>query len=111
MHPKWTIALLTIFIIFGLMGGVLEQQYLGNEPGLLWQLMEAPEITTISNPLTFAVSFASKAWTVIKIIWQAFSWDYAMLTGYWIILRVLGWAFSAAIILSLLLAMRGVSSG
>jgi len=113
MSIKWTVALMMAFVIFSLLAGVIEQEYLGsNKVGLLQQLMTAPEVTTINNPLTVVFTFVKVLWNIVKVLWAAFWWDYAFFQGYWVIFKyAIFWPISIALILALVMAVRGVGSG
>jgi len=112
LATKWLVALMTAFIVLSLLSGIIEQEYLGNSTaGLLSQVITRPEVTEVNNPLTFVATFVTQIWQILKVVWQAFTWDYAFFDGYWAIVRyAIFMPISVGMIVSLLMALRGVSS-
>ena len=113
MSIKWIIGLMTAFIILSLLSGIIEMQYLGtSDAGILNSIITAPEVVSFNNPLTAVYTFASFAWNMTKALWAAFWWDYAFFQGYWVIFKyAIFWPISVGIIVAIVLAIRGVSSG
>ena len=106
--------LMTAFVVLTLMSAAIEQSTNADDTALqrLQTIMERPEVTEINNPLSFAITFAKKVWSVIKLIWKALWWDYAFFTGVWSIVKyAIFWPISVGMVFSLLIVMRGVASG
>lgn len=111
MSPKWTILILMVWLVLALLGGIIEGAYMGtNESSALNTLLNTPLVTS-NNPV----------WGFIQTIFDFDTWsalahmaffDFAMFEG---TMAIFQWIFffplSIAFMLSLLLAIRGTSSG
>lgn len=112
MNPKWVIGIVTLWLILGLLGGVIENAYLGSD--------EQSKLNTLMTPL-----LAESTWDFIgKMVtalitpawWGAlvgmFMFDFAMFTGAMVIFQwILFLPLATGVIISFTLAIiRGVGS-
>jgi len=112
VHPKWLIGMGMLFVVGSLWSGICEQQYLGNETaGVFWSMLNTFDSLNFSNPLSAGWSLFVGTWAMIKCAFQMLLWDYAFLTGYFVILRVFLITISVGIVISIVLALKGASSG
>lgn len=92
-----------------------EAQYddLGNRIGTVSTLdkLMTPEFSEMTNPVSFVVGVFNVVWDYLGVLWNMLWWDYAMFTGVWSIFKYFGWCISLGVIVSLVLAIRGTSSG
>lgn len=99
-----------LYVVGALISLTLEGQYLGaTEAGVLHQLMN-PEFGSFTNPLTAIGGFFIMVWNWIQALWAVFTWDYCFFEGSLKIFRYVGWAGSIAMIVALVLAVRGTGS-
>jgi hypothetical protein len=113
MHPKWIIFFMTTFILLTIFSGVLEMTYVGtSEQGTLLSSVTALGNLRWTDAVTIFVSGIRALGIVVRLIFGALFWDYSFFTGTWQILR---WAFffpiSVGFVFSVILAVRGTSSG
>ena len=116
MSPKWLIGVLIMFLMCSIFSGIIEMTYLGEEEKSVFERLLFVEVFTtdsawegiknvfvgvFTNPLEF-----------MDALWDIFTFNYAMYTGDYIIVRYLLLTITAALVISLVLAIvRGVSSG
>jgi len=113
MNPKWMIGIITLWLMLGLIGGIIEYAYLG-EGG------ETSKLEVLIAPL-LANSIGGFIGSVVTAVttmdwWSAlvgmFLMDFAMFTGVWVIVQ---WVFflplvaavSISFVITLLQIVRG----
>jgi len=120
---KWTVALVTLFVLCALTCGILEYQFMAvgitnaegeseivSGSGVLYDLMTVPRLDT-SNPIGFAWSAVVITGSFVGALWNMLWFNYSFFTGAWSIVRmVVFWPLSIAMILSIILAIRGTTS-
>lgn len=112
MPPKWIIAMSMTFVVCMLINGWIEMQYLGNaNAGVLHTLFTGYQEIEFTNPIIAIGSFVSVAWTYIRLVFAVLTWDYAFFHDAWEIFRYIFMCISIGITVSLVLAVRGTSSG
>jgi len=112
MSTKWLIGLTTLFIILTIASNIIEQAYLGTgETGTIWNVMKSFQAINFSNPLTAVGGIIIAVIDLVKGIFAMLTFDYAFFTGVWEVFRWLFMSISLGIVVSLVLAIRGVSSG
>jgi len=86
----------------------LEKQYAGTGLVDTFFALMRPDFTAGGNiPI---VGFFIVIWEWIQALWSVFWWDYSFFVGAWSILKYLGWCVSIGIVVSIVMAIRGVSS-
>lgn len=112
MRTSWLIGMLMLFTILTIVSGIIEQTYLGaDEAGTIWGAMSSFQAIEFTNPLTAVGGLIIAATDLTQALFKAFIFNYSFLTGIWFVFRILGCCISAGIVVSLILAIRGVSSG
>ena len=125
MRITLLIGLATLWLIGTLISLTLEGSYIGQESqfamdgvnqvevGTLSSLdkLMSPEFSEMTNPISFVVGVFNIVWDYLGVIWNMLWWNYAMFTGVWAIFRYVGWCISLGVVVSLVLAIRGTSSG
>ena len=107
MNPKWIILVVSIWVVLGLMGGVMEGAYMGND-----------EHSTLNCLVTSQVMSATTLWGRISGIftdgefWSALlkliTFDLAMFVGAWEIFKwILFLPLTIALVLTIALAIIG----
>ena len=110
MRTTIVVGMLLLFLTGTIISLTLEQQYLGTSTvDTLFTLMR-PDFASFSNPLTAIGGFFILVWNWIQALWDVLTWNYIFFTGYWEILRYVGWCISIGVVVSLILAVRGVGS-
>ena len=112
MNPKWIIGIITLWVLLGLMGGIIEHAYLGGDEESKLEILLAPLLA--DSIWEFLGSMVSSVTTMDW--WSAligmFMMNFAMFTGVWIVVQ---WVFflplAIAVSISLVITLiRGVSS-
>jgi len=114
MKTSWLIGIFTLFIVLSLISGIIELAYLGGSENHsnVFSTIFATKIDTSTS--IWGTLWSSLVFTkdLIVAVWSAFWFDYAFFTGQYQIFR---WAFflpvSIGLIVSLIFAARGTSSG
>ena len=109
MHPKWVIGLGIIFVISVITCMTLETQ--SGEVSIISNAMSSWQGLEFSNPVQAGWSILMGIGTFLGTVWKIMTWDYAFFTGYWVWFRFLFMAISLGVLFSILLAVRGTSSG
>jgi hypothetical protein len=65
----------------------------------------------MTNPISFVIGVFNIVWNYIKLLWNILWWNYSFLTGFWAVFKYLGWCISLGLIVTLVMALRGTSSG
>lgn len=110
MRTTWIVGIFMLHLLGTAISLTIEGRYLGT--GLVdtfFRVMK-PEFGSFSNPLTAIGGFFIMVWAWMQALWAVFWWDYSFFTGYWEVLQYVGWCVSIGIIVSLVLAARGVGS-
>ena len=110
MRISWLSGFGLLFFFGMIISLTIEGQYFGaTEANVFYRLMN-PDFGSFTNPLTAIGGFFILVWTFVQALWAILWWDYSFLTGTWEILRYAGWAVSIAMVVSIVLAVRGTSS-
>jgi len=95
--PWWIFGVAILVIGMGLLGGLMEGNYL------------APDETGVIYNLTHPSLNPADIWDYIGSLWALLTFDYAFLEGPWVILRFIFMGISAGLVFATLLAVfRGV---
>jgi hypothetical protein len=129
MRITLLIGMAMLWLIGTLISLTLENSYLGQEPQYEEQIIDgetvlvrvgsvstleklmSPEFSEMTNPISFVVGVFNIVWDYLGIIWNMLWWNYSFFTGVWSIFRYVGWCISLGVVISLVLAIRGTSSG
>jgi len=125
MRITLLIGLAMLWIIGSLISLTLEGSYLGQdaqwamdgtdrvEVGTISTLdkLMRPEFSEMTNPISFVVGVFNIVWSYLGVIWNMLWWNYAMFTGVFSVFKYIGWCISLGVVISLVLAIRGTSSG
>lgn len=104
------VGIFMLYLIGTAISLTLEGEYLGTGLVDTFFRVMRPEFGSFSNPLTAIGGFFIMVWAWIQALWAVFWWNYSFFTGYWEVLKYLGWCLSIGIVVSLVLAVRGVGS-
>ena len=110
MRTTWVVGIAMLYLVGSMMSLTLEGEYLGTGVTDTFFRIMRPEFATFTNPLTAIGGFFVWVWAWVQALWAMFSWNYAFLTGYWEVLRYVGWCVSMGVVVSLILAIRGTGS-
>ena len=111
MKTSWLIGMVMLFVICTITSGIQEGTYFGGGAKTLFDTASSFKTLDISSPLTSTFGVIIKVWNMMRGLWQIITWDFSMFTGVWAIIRWTLFGISIGIIVSLLLALRGTSSG
>jgi len=112
MATKWLVGFAMLFLIATIMSQIIEYGYADEETATtLWSAMTSFEAVSFSNPITAVWNIMIGIWDIIKALFNMFVWNYSFFTGELIIFRYFLWSISLGVVISLLLAIRGTSSG
>lgn len=110
MRIAWMTGLVLLYVIGMVISLTLEGEFLGSsETTVLYRLMN-PEFGSFTNPLSAIGGFFIMIWNWIQAVWDILTWDYSFFRGSLETFRYVGWAGSIAMVVSLVLAVRGTGS-
>jgi len=110
MRLSWMTGFALLFLIGTVISVTIEGQYVGvDEANVFYRVMN-PNFGSFTNPLSAIGGFFIMVWDWIQAVWAILTWDYSFLQGSFKMFRYVGWAGSVAIVVSLVLAVRGVGS-
>jgi len=110
MKTSYIIAAALLWLGGMFISNTLDQQYLGTDTTTPLFTLLNPSFGSFSNPLTAIGGFFILMWSWVQALWIMFWWDYSFLSGSWEILKYVGWCFSLGIVVSIIMAVRGVGS-
>jgi hypothetical protein len=106
------IALWILFIGGALLSGILELQYLGGEADTSLVLGNVMSPPILDNALTAVVEIVIYIKDLFLAILNALWWNYAFFSGDWQIIKwLICMPISFGIVWSIIMAIRGTSSG
>lgn len=112
MKTSWLIGMGTIFIVLTVIDGIAGGTFLGGGAGTMWSALSGFQAIDATNPVAVASGILMSLWQILVAIFQMLTWDFPhIFVGVWSIVRWVLLAISMGIIISLLMALRGVSSG
>ena len=114
MNPKWVIGIVAAAVIFGIVGGICEMSYIGEDEVSKLQRLLQPDFPDYKIPILGQIAaFVTVAWDYVQVLWEMFWWDYPFFEGSWSLVRYMFFIpLSIGAVVSLVLAtFRGVSSG
>jgi len=93
-----------------LISATIEGAYLGaDDNNVFYQIMN-PVFAEETNALLAVGGFFIWLMQWVVALWRIFMWDYAFLEGSFEIVRTFGWAISIAMVVAVVLAVRGTGS-
>lgn len=108
MRTSWTVAILMLFFFGTAISMTLEKLYAGTGIADIFFVLMRPDFTAGGGiPI---IGFFIVVWEWIQALWSVFWWDYSFFVGVWAIFKYLGWCLSIGIIVSIIMAIRGVGS-
>lgn len=111
MKTSWLIGMVMLFVVCTITSGISEGTYFGGGAGTIWNAITSFKTVDISNPLTVTYGVAIAVYEMMTGLFEILTWDYSMFVGVWAVIRWLLFGISVGIVISLLLALRGTSSG
>ena len=100
MATKWLVGMAMIYVVMSVVDGIAGGTYLGGGGATIWSAMTGFQAIDVTNPLTAVGGVLILTWNFPHIF-----------VGVWSIVRWVLCAISLGIIISLIMALRGVSSG
>ena len=110
MRTTWIVGICMLFLIGTGISLTLEKQYAGTGLVDTFLALMRPDFVSFTNPLIAIGGFFIMVWEWIQVLWSVFWWDYSFFTGVWEIFKYVGWCISIGIVVSIILAIRGVGS-
>jgi len=112
VSTKWLIGLAMVYVILTVVSGIAEGTYFGGTGvGTIWSVITGFEAIDVTNPLTAVGGVLIQVWQILVGIFEILTWKFSFFVGVWAIFRWLLFAISLGVIVSLIMALRGVSSG
>ena len=110
MRVSWMMGFALLYLVGMIISLTIEGQYLGVDEANVFHKVMNPEFGSFTNPLSAIGGFFIMVWTWIQALWAILTWDYSFLRDSWQVLRYVGLAGSLAMVVSIVLAVRGVGS-
>jgi len=112
MATKWLIGLVMVYLVLTVVSGIAEGTYIGGTGvSTIWSAMESFQTIDIANPLTMVYGVVIAIKDMLIGLFEIFTWKFSFFVGVWGIFRWLLISISVGMVVSLLLALRGVGSG
>jgi len=112
MATKWLIGMAMVYVTLAVVDGIAGGTYLGGGVNTLWSVMTGFQAIDVTNPLTAVGGVLIQTWQILVGIFEILTWNFPhIFSGVWAIVRWVLCAISLGIIISLIMALRGVSSG
>lgn len=112
MKTSWLIGMTMIYVILTVVSGISEGTYFGGTGvGTIWSAMTSFSAIDVTNPLTAVWGVMLNLWQMLVGLFEILTWKFSFFVGVWAIFRWILCAISLGIIISLIMALRGVSSG
>lgn len=112
MAVKWLVGMGMIYVVLTVVSGISEGTYFGGTGvATIWSAMTGFQAIDVTNPLTAVGGILIQVWQIMVGIFEMLTWKFSFFVGVWAIFRYILCAISLGIIISLILALRGVSSG
>ena len=112
MKTSWVIGITMIYVILTVISGISEGTYFGGTGvATIWDAMTSFKTIDFTNILTAVVDVLVYTGDLFVGLFEIFTWKFSFFVGVWAIFRWIMFSISLGIIVSLLLALRGTSSG
>jgi len=112
MRTAWIVGFAMLYVILTVISGIDEGTYFGGTGvDTIWSGFTTFQVVDFTNPLTavFGVLVALK--DLLIGMFEILTWKFSFFAGPFIIFRFILGAISLGVMVSLLLALRGTSSG
>jgi len=120
MPIKWTVSFSMMFLLLTIISGAMEMTYVTDaETSVFWSILH-PELgsgpgSSLPGFIGDIVGTITSVFTVVidwvYALFHMFTFDYAMFQGPWIVARLFFLSISVGGVVSLVMAIRGTSSG
>jgi len=111
MRAAWIIGLAMAYVILAVISGIPEGTFFGGTGvETLWECITGFQTLDVTNPVTVGAGVLMNLGKIFVGLFEILSWKFSFFTGVWIVFRMLMFAISLGIIISLLLAIRGTGS-
>jgi len=112
MKTSWLIGLVMTYVILTVISGISEGTYFGGTGvATVWRCLTSFQTIESASLATVAIGVFIAIKDLFIGLFEILTWKFSFFTGVWIIFRWLFTAISVGIVVSLLLALRGTSSG
>jgi len=109
---KWLVGMAMIYVVMSVVDGIAGGTYLGGGGATIWSAMTGFQAIDVTNPLTAVGGVLIQMWQILVGVFEILTWNFPhIFVGVWSIVRWVLCAISLGIIISLIMALRGVSSG
>jgi hypothetical protein len=112
MRTAWLVGMAMLYVILSVVSGIDEGTWFGGTGvETLWSGFTTIQVVDFTNPLTVVGGILVALKTLVVGLFEIFTWKFSFFTGAFIIFRFILAAISLGIMVSLILALRGTSSG
>ena len=112
MKTSWLIGMVMLYVMLTVVSGISEGTYFGGTGvATVWQCLTSFQTIEATNIATVVIDVIIIIKDLFVGLFEILTWKFSFFTGVWIIFRWLFTAISVGIVVSLLLALRGTSSG
>jgi len=111
MRAAWIIGMAMAYVILAVISGIPEGTFFGGTGvQTLWDSITAFQTLDVTNPVTLGAGILMNLGKLFVGVFEILSWKFSFFVGVWIVFRMLMFAISLGIIITLLLAIRGTGS-
>lgn len=113
MSTKWLIGMAMLYVVLTIIDGIADGTYFGSTGvGTIWSAMTGFHAIDVTNPLAAVGGVLIQVWQILVGIFEILTWNFPhIFSGVWAIVRYVLCAISLGIVISLVMSLRGVSSG
>jgi len=112
MRTAWIIGMAMAYVVLSVISGIDEGTYFGGTGiDTIWSGFTTIQTVDFTNPLTVVVGLIVALKDLMIGLFEILTWKFSFFTGSYVIFRYILGAISLGIMVSLILALRGTSSG
>lgn len=112
MRTAWIVGMAMLYVVLSVVSGIDEGTWFGGTGvETLWSGFSTVQVVDFTNPLTVVGGILVALKTLVVGLFEIFTWKFSFFTDNFLIFRYALSAISLGIMVSLILALRGTSSG
>ena len=112
MRTAWVIGMAMLYVVLSIISGIDEGTFFGGTGvGTIWSGFSTIQTVDFTNPLTVVIGLIVALKDLMVGLFEILTWKFSFFAGGAIIFRYILGSISLGVMVSLILALRGTSSG